>query len=154
MGQPTENPSGIGSVPRYELVRLSREWRQRFSLTEVGLPRPDVQWAGGKQPASVRAKKPLILNGPGVTGRAPATGGAAPVSPWATPLEIARATGLTETEVTAHLDRLRNRWQKSVKPLTSVREDLLEILEAHGRTSRRTGRPPRAVDINARGGDF
>jgi hypothetical protein len=22
---------GIGSVPRYELVRLSREWRQRFS---------------------------------------------------------------------------------------------------------------------------
>jgi len=160
---------GIGSVPRYELVRLSREWRQRFSLTEAGLPRADVQWAEGKQPASVRAKKVLdpertgLTSGPQpsqetpedlarlpvdkivellvpgepdlarVTGKAPAAGGAAPVSPWATPLEIARATGLTETEVTAHLDRLRNRWQKSVKPLTSVREDLVEILQAHGR---------------------
>ena len=50
---------GIGSVPRYELVRLSREWRQRFSLTEAGLPRADVQWAEGKKPASVRAKKAL-----------------------------------------------------------------------------------------------
>ena len=25
---------GIGCVPRYELVRLSREWRQRFNLSE------------------------------------------------------------------------------------------------------------------------
>ena len=30
---------GIGSRPRYELVRLSREWRQRFNLTEAGLLR-------------------------------------------------------------------------------------------------------------------
>ena len=68
-----------------------------------------------------------------MTGLAPAADGAAPVSPWAAPLEIARATGLSEDEVTAHLDRLRNRWQKSVKALTSVREDLVEILAAHGR---------------------
>ena len=59
-----------------------------------------------------------------MTGLAPAADGAAPVSPWAAPLEIARATGLPEDEVTAHLERLRNRWQKSVKALTSVREDL------------------------------
>ena len=68
-----------------------------------------------------------------VTGLAPAARGAAPVSPWAAPLDIARATGLPEDEVTAHLDRLRNRWQKSVKALTPVREDLVEILAAHGR---------------------
>lgn len=68
-----------------------------------------------------------------VTGLAPAADRAAPVSPWATPLEIARATGLPEDEVIALLDRLRNRWQKSVKALTSVRQDLMEILAAHGR---------------------
>jgi serine/threonine protein kinase len=160
---------GIGSVPRYELVRLSREWRQRFSLTEEGTARADVQWADGEQPASVRDKKDLDFERTGVspaaqpspetpedlarlpvdkvadllipatpelrrvTGLAPAADGAVPVSPWATPLEIARATGLSEDEVMVLLDRLRNRWQKSVKALTSVREDLVEILAAHGR---------------------
>ena len=160
---------GIGSVPRYELVRLSREWRQRFSLTEEGPARADVQWAEGEKPPSVRDKKDLdsertgLSPGPQlsaetpedlaqlpvdevvrrlipdtpelarVTGLAPAADGAAPVSPWAAPLEIARATGLPEDEVTAHLDRLRNRWQKSVRALTSVREDLVTILGAHGR---------------------
>ncbi len=160
---------GIGSVPRYELVRLSREWRQRFSLTEDGTARADVQWAGREQRASVRDKKDLDFERTGVpadsqaspetpedlerlpvdkvvdrlipdmpelrrvTGLAPAAEGVAPVSPWAAPREIARATGLLEEEVTAHLDRLRNRWQKSVKELTSVRQDLLEILAAHGR---------------------
>lgn len=160
---------GIGSVPRYELVRLSREWRQRFSLAEDGTARADVQWDKGEQPASVRDKKALVSERTGpppgpqaasettedlaqlpvdviverlipdepdlrrVAGLAPAADGAAPVSPWAAPLEIARATGLTEAQVTAHLDRLRNRGQKSVPPLTSVREDLMEILSAHGR---------------------
>ena len=160
---------GIGSVPRYELVRLSREWRQRFSLTEEGSARADVQWAEGEKPPSVRDNKDLdsertgLSPGPQlspetpedlaqlpvdevvrrlipdtpelarVTGLAPAADGAAPVSPWAAPLEIARATGLPEDEVTAHLDRLRNRWQKSVRALTSVREDLVTILGAHGR---------------------
>ena len=50
---------GIGSVPRYELVRRSREWRQRFSLTEAGLPRADVQWTEEEKPASVRERKDL-----------------------------------------------------------------------------------------------
>ena len=161
---------GIGSVPRYELVRRSREWRQRFSLTEAGLPRADIQWTEGEKPASVREKKDLSAERTGlpappqpspetpedlarlsvdeivrrlvpespslaqVIGLARAADGAARrVSPWAAPLEIARATGLPETEVTAHLDRLRNRWQKSVKALTPVRDDLVEILRAHGR---------------------
>jgi hypothetical protein len=160
---------GIGSVPRYELVRLSREWRQRFSLTEVGLPRPDVRWTEGEKPASVRDKKDLdservrLTSEPHpspddpealerlsvdevvrrlvpdvpelarITGLAPAAPGTAPVSPWAAPLRVARATQLPEAEVTARLDRLRSRWQKSVKALTPVRDDLVEILAAHGR---------------------
>jgi serine/threonine protein kinase len=161
---------GIGSVPRYELVRRSREWRQRFSLTEAGMPRADVQWAEEDRPASVRAKKDLSAERTGLSVPPPpsqdpaedlarlsvdeivrrlvpespslaqviglvraADGDTRPVSPWAAPLEIARATGLAETEVAAHLDRLRNRWQKSVKALTPVRDDLVEILRAHGR---------------------
>ena len=161
---------GIGSVPRYELVRRSREWRQRFSLTEAGRSRADVQWTEEEKPASVRERKDLSAERTGlpaspqpsaetaedlarlsvdeiirrlvpespplaqVVGLAGAAdAGAGRVSPWAAPLEVSRATGLSETEVTAHLDRLRNRWQKSVKALTQVREDLVEILHAHGR---------------------
>jgi serine/threonine protein kinase len=159
---------GIGSVPRYELVRLSREWRHRFTLTEAGQPRPDIRWAEGEEHASVRDNKDLdaererlppdarpspetaedlarlslnevvrrlVPEAPElaqVTGLAPGPTGR-PVSPWAAPLEIARTTGMPETEVTAHLERLRNRWQKSVKALTPVRDDLVEILRAHGR---------------------
>ena len=161
---------GIGSVPRYELVRRSREWRQRFSLTEAGLPRADVQWTGEETSASVRARKNLSEERTGLPATPPPSPETAedlarlsvdevvrrlvpessalarviglsqaedelarPVSPWAAPLEIANATGLPETEVTAHLDRLRNRWQKSVKALTPVRDDLVETLREHGR---------------------
>jgi serine/threonine protein kinase len=160
---------GIGSVPRYELVRRSREWRQRFSLVEASLPRADIHWTEGEEPGSVRAKRDFSAERSGLTavpqpspetpedlarlsvdeivrrlvpespslaqviGLARAENGGPGVSPWAAPLEIARATGLPETEVTACLDRLRSRWQKSVKALTPVREDLVEILRAHGR---------------------
>lgn len=51
---------GIGSRPRHELVRLSREWRQRFNFSEAGLPRADSQWAG-ESPTYVR-EKILIRN--------------------------------------------------------------------------------------------
>jgi hypothetical protein len=106
---------GIGSVPRYELVRLSREWRQRFSLAEDGTARADVQWTDGEKPASVRDKRDLDFE-------------RTVVSPGSK-----SSPDTPEDEVTAHLDRLRNRWQKSVKELASVRKDLVEILAAHGR---------------------
>ena len=38
------------AVPRYELVRLSREWRQRFNLTEAGLPARTSSGPKGRSP--------------------------------------------------------------------------------------------------------
>lgn len=67
-----------------------------------------------------------------MTGLAPGKDGR-PVSPWASQQEIARASGMPEADVAAHLERLRNRWIKSVPALTPVREDLVEILREHGR---------------------
>lgn len=160
---------GIGSRPRYELVRLSREWRQRFNLTEAGLPRGDAQWLSGEekqrsildkkdlspertevpplpQPSSepaadlkrlsvdevVRRLIPNEAELAQVTGLASGTSGHA-VSPWAGQQDIARVTGLPAADVAAHLERLRNRWQKSVPALLPVRDDLVDILAEHGR---------------------
>jgi hypothetical protein len=148
---------GIGSRPRYELVRLSREWRQRFNVTEAGLPRADAQWAGGDSsewtvaapagPASPETAEDLehlsvdevvrrlVPDSPElaqVIGLAPGKDGQH-VSPWASQQGIARAADISEADVAAHLERLRNRWIKSVPALTPVREDLVEILREHGR---------------------
>lgn len=150
---------GIGSVPRYELVRRSREWRQRFNVPEAGLPRDDAASqprpqargadAGQERPTS-QAQAPddlrrlpvdevarlLVPSSPPelslVTGLAVGKGGRR-ADPWSGQRDIAGVTGLNETEVAAHLDRLRARWLKSVPALTQVREDLAEILRDHGR---------------------
>ena len=53
--------------------------------------------------------------------------------PWANQHEIAADTGLTPDEVATRLDRLRNRWAKSVPALTPMRDDVLRMLEDHGR---------------------
>lgn len=162
---------GIGSRPRYELVRRSREWRQRFNLTEAGLPRGDAHWLGEgekqrsvpekdkkdhspersvvaplPQPSSLAAAelrrlsvdevvRQLIPNEPElaqVTGLAPGASGRM-VSPWAGQQDVARVTGLPAADVDTHLQRLRNRWRKSVPALKPVRDDLVEILAEHGR---------------------
>jgi serine/threonine protein kinase len=149
---------GIGSRPRYELVRLSRDWRQRFNITESGLPRADVRWAAGENYPEPIGPSPqgqlapesaedlarlsvdevvrrLVPDSPELTQVTGLAGGkdSKAVSPWAAQQEIARATGLPESEVAAHLERLRNRWAKSVPALTRVRDDLVEILAEHGR---------------------
>jgi hypothetical protein len=54
-------------MPRYELVRPFREWRQRFSLTEDGAARAGAQWAGGEKPATVQDKKDLDFERTGVS---------------------------------------------------------------------------------------
>jgi serine/threonine protein kinase len=151
---------GIGARPRYELVRRSREWRQRFNLTESGLPRPDVQLQRGRkdhaaerlvvsplpQPASqtpadlkrlsvdevIRYLIPDESELGQVAGLRPSAAGPM-VSPWASHQDTVRVTGLPAAEVAASLERLRNRWQKSVPALLPVRDDLVDILAEHGR---------------------
>jgi serine/threonine protein kinase len=164
---------GIGSVPRYELVRRSREWRQRFNLPEAELSyagplgaqiKPQDQHRDSErvvaslqprtaspqtaQPSEPEPSEPadlahlsvddlvrkLIPDSPElalVVGLAGVHGGV-PVSPWADRQEIARATGMPETEVTANTDRLRARWAKSVPALLPVRDEIVEILREHG----------------------
>jgi serine/threonine protein kinase len=152
---------GIGSVPRYELIRRSREWRQRFKLSEaeiqdqdktasaereVALPQGQAAVESPVAPAHAEdlahlsvdeVVRRLVPDSPDlarVVGRAAARGaGSRPVPPWADQHEIARYTGMSEDEVAGHLDRLRSRWAKSVPALTKVREDVLEVLREHGR---------------------
>ena len=128
MGQPTENPSGIGSVPRYELVRLSREWRQRFSLNEDGTARADVQWPGGEQPASVLGKTDLDSERTGVS-PAPQPSPETPEDLERLPLdkvvrrlipdtpELARVTGLAPAaDGAAPVPRGPRRWRSPAPP--------------------------------------
>jgi serine/threonine protein kinase len=152
---------GIGSRPRYELVRRSREWRQRFNLAEAEIQAEEERQqddnssertrltAQGDVSPAVMAEQPedlarlsvddvlhrLVPDVPElrqVTGVArPADG--RPVSPWANPKEMAARTGIPVADTAAHLERLRARWKKSVPALTSIRYDLVAILGEHGR---------------------
>ena len=151
---------GIGSRPRYELVRRSREWRQRFNLAEAEIQEEERQEKnnssertpltalGDVSPTGV-AEQPEDLARlsvddvlhrlvPGVpelrlvTGVArPADG--RPLSPWASPQEMAARTGIPVADTAAHLERLRARWKKSVPALVGIRDDVVAILGEHGR---------------------
>ena len=150
---------GIGSRPRYELVRRSREWRQRFNLAEAEIQeerqekinsseRARLAALGDVSPARV-AEQPehlarlsvddvlhrLVPDVPElrqVTGVArPADG--RPVSPWASPQDVAAHTGIPVADAAAYLERLRARWKKSVPALVSIRDDVAAILGEHGR---------------------
>jgi serine/threonine protein kinase len=134
---------GIGSEPRYELIRVSRDWRVRFRLSETSRITTGASPHGpGDSTAApshlsvdavVRRLVPDSTELRRVLGLAPVAGtGTLPVSPWADQKQITRLTGLTEAEVAADLDRLRNRWAKSVPELTQVREDIAAILREHG----------------------
>jgi hypothetical protein len=79
---------GIGSVPRYELVRRSREWRQQQTAPSAVAPPPEPEPA---EPVDLRqlsaddVVRHLILDSPApaqVVGLAGVPGGAR-VSPWA-----------------------------------------------------------------------
>jgi serine/threonine protein kinase len=152
---------GIGSGPRYELVRQSRQWRQQFNLAEADIQAEEErhqhdnssEWTPVPAPGSVSppavAERPeelarlsvddvlrrLVPDVPElrrVTGVArPADG--RPVSPWASPQEMAARTGIPAAETGAHLGRLRARWKESVPALASIRDDMLAILGEHGR---------------------
>ena len=156
---------GIGSKPRYELVRQARDWRSRLRLSETAVPPGKISSAeravvqaphtASSQVAadavaqeSADAEQELahlsvddlvarLIPDPLDLGRVVGlmgTDGAPPQVPsWANQREIAAGTGLAHEEVAARLDRLRNRWAKSVPALTSMRDDVLRMLEDHGR---------------------
>jgi hypothetical protein len=112
---------GIGSVPRYELVRRSREWRQRFKLPEAEVQDQTIsaeravvtpQGQAAPEPSAavpltedlahlsvdevVRRLVPDSADLARVVGRAAADGASSrPVQPWADQHEIARRTGMT-----------------------------------------------------------
>ena len=155
---------GIGSKPRYELVRRAREWRLRLRLSETAVPpgkifsteRAVVQararrrrwpWPTQRPTTSPRGRRacaterrrgcrpadpdPLSLGL--VIGLTGPDGTPPRVPPWANQLEITADTGLAEDEVAARLGRLRSRWVKSVPALKPLRDDVLRMLEDHGR---------------------
>lgn len=68
-----------------------------------------------------------ILGLAGPDGRSPQ------VPTWADQREIARLCGLSDDQVAGLLTRFRERWAKSVPPLTSLRKDVVDILGEHGR---------------------
>ena len=156
---------GIGSKPRYELVRRSREWRLRLRVSETAVPSGKIisaeraivqppgtaslpsdadEHSGELGPAAdelahlsvddiVARLIPDPLGLGLVVGLTGPDGTPPQIPPWADQREITEATGLTEDEVSARLGRLRNRWAKSVPALTPLREDVLQMLEDHGR---------------------
>jgi serine/threonine protein kinase len=160
---------GIGSKPRYELVRRARDWRLKLSISEAALgkdktspperavvhpPATTTGQVAAATAADAGTAEPveseddlahlsvdelvarLIPDAPPelavVTGK---TGhdGRPPVATWANQREIASATGLAESDVTASLDRLRQRWGKSVPAVKPLRDDVTAILADHGR---------------------
>ena len=54
-----------------------------------------------------------------------------PVAPWPSQSEVARALGVTPAAVSQALARARRRWTKT-PALTRLRQDVVEMLEAHG----------------------
>ncbi|MEV5828463.1 BREX system serine/threonine kinase PglW [Spirillospora sp. NPDC052242] len=145
--------SGIGSKPRNELLRLARDWRQRFgareSVTEVA--KEQRKAAGDVQVAGEKLKRlsldeivnRLVPKGDGQDAKIvflalalPAldgSGAPAPLRPWASQREIADYEGIraTPADVSRALADARRRWtaDSALKPL---REEVVEILAAKG----------------------
>jgi serine/threonine protein kinase len=156
---------GIGSRPRYELIRRSREWRLRLRLSETAVPPGKIISAerAAVQPPDTPSSLAAADAGSGelasaddelahlsvdeivarlipdplslglVVGLTGPDGTPPRVPPWANQLEITAVTGLTEEEVAARLGRLGSRWAKSVPALKPLRDDVLRMLEDHGR---------------------
>jgi serine/threonine protein kinase len=154
---------GIGRVPKFELVRRSMEWRQRFNLSEA-----DLSHRGGQERHHLERTEPALPRhltpepGDGADADAPpadlaqlsvdevarhlvpdspelrqvtglARGKRGWTSPWASRHEVARDLDMSVAEVAMNLDRLRARWAKSVPGLLAVRDHVAEILLEHGR---------------------
>lgn len=139
---------GVGRGPRNELLKRAREWRQQYAVTEQP---PDTGMAGtatpaldpatlsldeitgqlvprdtGKNAAEVRVIR-LLLALPDAEGRP------SPVQAWAPQSAVAAQASLSQPYVGSLLDKARERWIKSVRPVTGLRTTILEILARRGR---------------------
>ncbi len=139
---------GVGRGPRNELLKRAREWRQQLQVAEQ-LPKPVkadrttavadpstlsldevtshlVPHDTGRNTAEVRVIR-LLLALPDAAGHP------SPVLAWAPQAAVAAETGLSQPYVGSLLGKARERWTKSVKPITALRTTVLEILAHHGR---------------------
>ncbi|MGH3191655.1 MAG: BREX system serine/threonine kinase PglW [Streptosporangiaceae bacterium] len=132
---------GIGSNPRYELVRRIQEWGRLHTERAVVPLAPSPDSLGGEDldrlsvddlvRRLVPESAPELRR---VVGLEPASAtGSRLLDQWASQRDIAGATGLSEEDVAVLFDRLRSRWTKSVPALTKLREQVVEILCQHGR---------------------
>jgi len=139
---------GVGRGPRNELLKRAREWRQQLQVTER-LPKPVkadrttevadpstlsldeltshlVPRDTGRNTAEVRVIR-LLLALPDAEGRSSSA------QAWAPQAAVAAETGLSQPYVGSLLGKARERWTKSVKPVTALRATALEILARRGR---------------------
>ena len=80
----------------------------------------------GKNAAEIRVIR-LLLALPDADGRP------SPVPAWAPQAAVAAETGLSQPYVGSLLGKARERWTKSVRPVTELRKTVLEILARRGR---------------------
>jgi len=80
----------------------------------------------GKNTAEIRVIR-LLLALPDADGRP------SPVPAWAPQAAVAAETGLSQPYVGSLLGKARERWTKSIKPVTDLRKTVLEILSRRGR---------------------
>jgi serine/threonine protein kinase len=139
---------GVGRGPRNELLKRAREWRQQLQVAEQApvtakadrataaadpktlsldeLTSQLIPQDNGRNAAEVRVVR-LLLALPDAEGRP------SPVPAWAPQSAVAAETGLSQPYVGSLLGKARERWTKSVRPMTTLRTTVLEILAQHGR---------------------
>ena len=114
-GQAGAGP-GLPSAAAADLTTLSLD-----EITGQLVPRDN-----GKNAAEIRVIR-LLLALPDAEGRP------SPVPAWAPQAAVAAETGLSQPYVGSLLGKARERWTKSVKPVTELRNTVLEILARRGR---------------------
>ena len=114
-GQVRAGP-GLPSDAAADLTTLSLD-----EITGQLVPRDN-----GKNAAEIRVIR-LLLALPDAEGRP------SPVPAWAPQAAVAAETGLSQPYVGSLLGKARERWTKSVKPVTELRNTVLEILARRGR---------------------
>ncbi|MBO0892081.1 MAG: BREX system serine/threonine kinase PglW, partial [Acidothermales bacterium] len=130
---------GVGIEIRNELARKAKMWRRKFAAAE----RADTSRLG--EPARLTVDQftdRLAETGRNETQRRvvrlalalPGPGDTEPEVPaWAAQGEVGRAAGVHQSTVAQTLGKARQSWLKLGKIMSAMREDVLAILDDHGR---------------------